>query len=131
MPTEGSYGAVTFFPGEKATADKLPKTALPARSEKLRVDLVPLRFIEGLAEPFAYGAKKYEPWGWLKHPMSRWIMKGSARRHVIKSDYELIDDESGIDHRLHAAWNLLVDWYYDVEGIEREATNDDRPGTAS
>jgi hypothetical protein len=94
---------------------------------------VPLEFVLGLAQPFQYGATKYEPWGWLKNPMPRHIMRGSATRHLIKSGYELLDDESipvlghGIDHRLCAAWNLLVDWFYDEKGIEREVTNDDRP----
>lgn len=109
----------------------MPNAAEPGTNRqvtgKARVDLVPLEFVEGLAAVFEMGAKKYAPWAWARNVMPRWVMYASLIRHVAKSRREKLDEESGLDHRLHAAWNLLVDWYYDEYGYEREVTVDDRP----
>jgi hypothetical protein len=67
------------------------------------------------------GAEKYAPWAWAKRPMERWRMLASAMRHMSKAAQgEKLDEESGLDHRLHAAWNLLADYYYDQKGVERD-----------
>lgn len=95
---------------------------------KLRLDLVPGAWIEGLARVLQMGAEKYEPWGWAKRPMAHHRMVASRMRHELASDAgERLDPESGLDHRLHAAWNLLADWYYDEVGAKRMGDPESNP----
>lgn len=91
---------------------------------KVRMDLVPAEWIIGLAEVCTMGAEKYEPWLWTKG-MPRWRLIASNLRHTyawIRGEHK--DAESGLDHRLHAAWNLLVDYSYDVRRLPRDLTGD-------
>jgi hypothetical protein len=87
---------------------------------KLLLDLVPPEFMEGLAIPFMYGAEKYAPNLWKKNPMEQYRCLNSAQRHINsfrkgeQFDPEALELGWEIDHRLSAAWNLLVDWYYDT-----------------
>jgi hypothetical protein len=106
--------------GDLSKGAKVPDQTLRKDAGKLRLDLVPPEWIEGLAAVLQMGAEKYEPWGWHKRPMQKWRMIASRRRHALASDKgEILDPESGLDHRLHAAWNLLADWYYDTHDMKR------------
>ena len=85
------------------------------------MDLVPAEWDEGLASVCEMGANKYAPWAWAKNPMESWRMQASALRHIAKwRKGERVDEESGLDHRLHAAWNLLADWYYDLYNMRED-----------
>jgi hypothetical protein len=89
---------------------------------KLRLDLVPQEWIDGLAAVCQMGAEKYAPWAWVKNPMDQWRCEASALRHVSAwRRGEEVDAESGLDHRLHAAWNLLASYYYDLKGLNDDS----------
>jgi hypothetical protein len=100
--------------------DLTPDQARRFDAGKLLLDLVPPEFMEGLAIPFMYGAQKYAPNLWKKNPMEQFRCINSAQRHINAfRKGEQFDSEAQalgweIDHRLSAAWNLLVDWYYDT-----------------
>jgi hypothetical protein len=84
---------------------------------KLRMDLIPPEWEEGLAEVLTKGAEKYEPRNWeLGMPWSKII--GSARRHLLKFQKgERYDPETGCHHLFMAAWNILALASYDVRGL--------------
>lgn len=101
--------------------------------EKLRVDLVPLELIEGVAKVLGFGAKKYGDYNWQKGIRYTRIY-GSALRHIFQWRKLIdIDPESGLQHLEHAACNLaFLLWY-----MKNKPEFDDRvltpptPATAS
>lgn len=99
---------------------------------KLRMDLVPAEWVMGLAAVSQMGAEKYAPWAWVKRVMEPWRMKASTLRHTYAwIGGEVLDAESGLDHRLHAAWNLLASYYYDVNGMVTEGEDQSEPRRSS
>lgn len=86
---------------------------------KLRLDLVPAEWIEWLGRVCQMGAEKYSPWAWAKNPMEPWRVEAALMRHV--GEYRKgnwLDDESGLPHLVHAAWNCLCLVYYREKGLE-------------
>lgn len=62
----------------------------------------------GVSAAFAMGAKKYARDNWKKG-LDRNQLIDSALRHLTKSQNgEVFDEESGLDHLFHFAWNALV-----------------------
>lgn len=62
----------------------------------------------GLSAAFAMGAKKYARDNWKKG-LDRNQLVDSALRHLMKSQNgEVFDEESGLDHLFHFAWNAMV-----------------------
>jgi hypothetical protein len=61
-----------------------------------------------VAEVSTFGARKYSKGGWLQ------VADGQARysdalwRHLLKEASEPTDQESGLAHAAHAAWNALA-----------------------
>lgn len=75
---------------------------------KVRMDLVPLKQIEKIAEVLTFGAKKYEPEGWKKVPDAEARYFAATLRHLSAwQRHEDTDEESGLSHLAHAATNLL------------------------
>ena len=73
------------------------------QSEKsYRFDLVPARASFAVAEVFAYGAKRYEPWNWLKIPLADHL--NSVLGHI--NAYMMGDDQD--DHLEHAACRMMM-----------------------
>lgn len=65
--------------------------------------------LERVVEVGTYGANKYTDHGWLSVPnaISRYL--DAAGRHRLKRERgEEIDDESGLPHLAHEAWNVLA-----------------------
>lgn len=67
---------------------------------------------------------KYEPDNWLKKDgvgCDHKSMYASVHRHVAYcSASQYIDKDSGLDHRLHAAVRLLMDYTRDKLGLNDE-----------
>jgi len=76
-------------------------------SEKLRMDLIPVSTLNGLAEVLTYGAQKYgtNNWQGLSDFNNRFY--GALLRHLIAwRSGEEIDTESGLHHLKHALANI-------------------------
>ena len=76
---------------------------------KPRVSLVEPDFILGVAQVLTFGADKYGSHNWKKMtPEDIDRFKDATLRHILASQKgEHHDPESGIDHLLHAATNLM------------------------
>ena len=77
-------------------------------SGKVRAALVLQDFGKALIEVSrvgTFGAEKYTPHGWLsvKNGEERYL--DAAMRHILKAG---MDEDSGLDHLAHAAWNILA-----------------------
>ena len=73
------------------------------QSEKsYRFDLVPARAAFAVAEVFAYGAKRYAPWNWLKVPLADHLnsVLGHINAHMMGDDQD--------DHLEHAACRMMM-----------------------
>jgi hypothetical protein len=91
-----------------------------------KIPLQNILFYKGLddiARVGAYGAQKYGQWNCLGGAeYMRYL--GSVVRHTTKVIRgEWLDDESGLPHLAHAAYNCLIilEWFYTKRGT------DDRP----
>jgi len=75
---------------------------------KIRYDLMEPFAIEELAKVFTKGAEKYAPNNWLKG--LPWMeVVASLERHVAEFKRgEDFDEETGLYHMAHAAWNALA-----------------------
>lgn len=76
---------------------------------KARVDLIPWDAIEEVAKVYEYGAKKYADRNWEEGLEWNKGCAASLQRHLI--DWSLgidFDEESGLPHDLHIAFNALA-----------------------
>jgi hypothetical protein len=95
-----------------------PETVKKLDTGKLRMDLIPPEWDEGLAQVLQMGAEKYAPNAWIENPMESWRVEAALMRHVAaRRRGETVDAESGLDHWLHAAWNCLCLYYYELKGL--------------
>jgi hypothetical protein len=81
---------------------------LKADQGKLRYDLIPVTALEGIAEIFTYGSKKYDEFNWFKsvQPMRYYA---AAMRHIMALQKGTkIDPESGLKHIDHAIVSLIM-----------------------
>jgi hypothetical protein len=82
--------------------------ALRYDSGKIRHDLIPPHALNELAKVYTMGAKKYAPHNWRKG-MAWSRVLGSLKRHLNEiemcNDY---DEESGLYHAAHVAWNAIT-----------------------
>jgi hypothetical protein len=76
--------------------------------DKLRFDLIPIETLDGVAEVFTFGAKKYKENNWkLVSPKERFY--SAALRHIFKHQQgEILDKESKLPHLDHAISNLII-----------------------
>ena len=75
----------------------------------------------GVSAAFAMGAQKYARNNWKKG-LDRNQLVDSALRHLSKSQNgEVFDEESGLDHLFHFAWNALV--LAEQEGLVKNENN--------
>lgn len=85
--------------------------------DKLRPELIPVEWEQGLTDVMTRGSMKYEPRNW-ERGMPRSIMVGCARRHLWKwLCGQRYDEETGCHHLFMAAWNLLALASYDLRAI--------------
>lgn len=64
--------------------------------------------LEAVATVGTYGANKYTRGGWLSVPDAPQRYTDALWRHLLASNYESTDQESGLPHLHHALWNLLA-----------------------
>lgn len=92
---------------------------------KPRVDLLQFGALLEVAKVAAFGAKKYGERNWEKHA-NEWswgALAASALRHLFAwLLHENNDQESGLSHLAHAAWNVLTL----LELVIRKFGKDDR-----
>lgn len=84
---------------------------------KAPVGLILSRALLEVAKVAEFGAKKYSPHNYRKG--MRWsFFVDAIMRHLIKyCTGQRIDEESGLSHLAHIAWNALAMLEYEVEKI--------------
>lgn len=90
--------------------DGLLLNAVKFDKNKIKMELLPPKSLENIAEVFTFGAEKYEPWNFLKGDgLETSRVYGSLQRH-LNSYYqgEELDSESGLSHLAHAGANLMM-----------------------
>lgn len=78
--------------------------------QKVDADLLLMfsRALLAVAEVGTFGARKYTRGGW-QHVADGYTRYRSAQlRHLLKSNYEDNDPDSGLLHDAHEAWNALA-----------------------
>lgn len=61
-----------------------------------------------VSEVGTFGANKYTRGGWQSVPNGVERYSDAAWRHLLKENQEPLDDESGLRHAAHMAWNALA-----------------------
>lgn len=85
---------------------------------KVRMDLIPPVALEEIAKVYTYGTKKYSDDNWWKAFKWRKDTFGCIQRHLNKwLRGEQNDDESGLLHLAHAAWNCIALMEFERNGI--------------
>ena len=83
---------------------------------KNRLDLIEPDFILGLGEALTFGAKKYSDKGWKNIENKHDDNYASLMRHIMSwRKGEKKDPESGLNPLLHAAYNIMVLYYDDLQ----------------
>ena len=75
---------------------------------KVRAGLVVDGFrdaLKAVSEVGTYGAAKYSDDGWKSVPDGQGRYRDAMMRHILTDG---IDEESGLPHLWHAAWNVLA-----------------------
>ena len=94
------------------------KTAGRFSAGKIRYDLVAPWGMEQIAKVYTYGTIKYDDDNWWKGLRWKRDVLGCIFRHVWKwVRGEKLDDESGLHHLAHAAWNCITLMEYEKNGI--------------
>lgn len=66
------------------------------------------RALLGVAEVGTFGAQKYTRGGWLHVENAEQRYYDALYRHLLLANQCEDDDESGLTHLEHAAWNILA-----------------------
>ena len=66
------------------------------------------RALLGVAEVGTFGANKYTRGGWLSVPEGEQRYYDALWRHLLQANQTDKDEESGLTHLEHAAWNILA-----------------------
>lgn len=97
------------------------KNAARFNEGKIRYDLIPGYPLEQLAKVYTFGSIKYSDDNWWKAFKWRKDTFGCILRHIWKwVRGEKIDNESGLHHLAHAAWNCfaLIEFERNSIGID-------------
>ena len=91
-----------------------PEPNLGAKHDagKIRAGVVILDFphaLEAVAKVATFGCQKYAPHSWSTVPDGDARYFDAMIRHMLaEAQGEIADNESGIDHFAHVAWNALA-----------------------
>lgn len=100
IPDQDPHGVDQHQPGAKLDASKI--------RPGLVVGGFP-RALLAVAEVGTYGARKYTDHGWVQVPDGRRRYTDAMLRHLLAEHAgEQNDQESGLAHDAHAAWNALA-----------------------
>ena len=96
--------------------------------DKPRVELVfdsMSRALLEVARVATHGAEKYTEDGWVTVPDGERRYRAAGDRHRLQSALSLRDEESGMLHKAHQAWNVLaeLELYLRRREIEEGNTN--------
>lgn len=78
---------------------------------KPRVGLVLRGFSRALLEVSkvgTFGANKYSDNGWKEVPNAKSRYDDATWRHLLQEELDSVDEESGLLHAAHAAWDALA-----------------------
>ncbi|WP_428323638.1 dATP/dGTP diphosphohydrolase domain-containing protein [Nitrosopumilus sp.] len=76
-------------------------------AQKIMMELVPMSWMKDVAAVMTYGANKYAPGNW-KQGLPEEEVIGAMLRHIEQfRSGEQYDKETGLDHRAHAACELM------------------------
>lgn len=101
MSTETDpFGIDPHAPGAKLDAGKpRPELIMHGFAHALMV----------VTEVATFGASKYTDNGWVEVPEAERRYMDALYRHLLKHHMgEVYDDDSGLPHLAHAAWNVLA-----------------------
>jgi len=94
------------------------ETAGRFSKDKIRHDLVAPWALNEIARVYTYGTQKYDDDNWWKGLKWKKDVFGCILRHIWKwFRGEVNDDESGLHHLAHAAWNCIALMEYERCGI--------------
>ncbi len=99
-----------------------PDEGVKFDGDKLRMDLIPVEAITGLAEVLTFGARKYGDRNWEKG-MDWSRLYAATLRHLFSWWSYGPEDESGYSHIKHALTDIAMLVAYE----ERNAGTDNRP----
>lgn len=85
---------------------------------KVGTYLIPPDVLLEVAKVYDFGAKKYGAHNWCNGLSWDKGTRASLERHLLKwASGEDYDDESGLPHDLHVAWNALTMVAHRIRGI--------------
>ena len=74
-----------------------------------------------VAKVWQFGAEKYEKSNWKKVDNGKTRYMNALMRHLLLSDYEPVDEESGMSHLVHVVFNALAVLHFEAEEQERQS----------
>lgn len=80
------------------------------------------RALMAVAEVGTFGAKKYSRGNWLSVENGIERYSDAKWRHLLQGAVTPVDDESGLPHKFHEAWNALAE--LELMLIEQEKSDD-------
>lgn len=89
---------------------------------KSRMSLIPFVALRALGDVYAYGERKYASWNWARGMDWSRVSDAMLRHYERFSMGEERDEESGLLHTAHMAWNAVTLLTYELLGLG----NDDR-----
>ena len=110
MTEKDPNGIDPHSPGAKLDNDKIMASLLKGFSLALLA----------IAEVSTFGAKKYSRDGWQSVKNGRERYDDAFWRHLLKEDLCEYDDDSGLLHEAHAAWNILAKLELKLRKIREE-----------
>lgn len=108
----------------KTAAAKAPSLGSRFNHGKVRYDLLPWRAIGEVARVSTFGAAKYAPRNWERGLTASGCFASCQRHLRAWWGGEDRDEESGLPHLAHAAWNCLAALAFQLVGRD---DLDDRP----
>lgn len=96
----------------------IPETDLGVKHDagKPRYSLIYWPFITGIARVLTYGALKYKEHNWKYVENAEERYKDAVIRHLMDADG--LDPESGEDHLLHSACNIMFLYWFRTQKKE-------------
>lgn len=87
----------------------------PRVGEMLQDFAIPLLEV---TKAWEYGADKYEERNWRKVEGGKARYTNALLRHLLAEEERLVDEESGLLHAAHVAWNALARLWFILEEKE-------------
>lgn len=110
----------------RPAAEQPPAGFVKADQAKARMDLLPPKVLEGVAQVLTFGAKKYAAWNWVKAPAYGRYFSAAQRHLAAWQAGEDLDPETGLPHLHHALCGLMF-----LAELQRlGVAEDDRPTDA-